>query len=65
MGMKEPNTMSETVHTAILESLMEVGRMLGYRFERDPDGTVRVVRPDGTVAVIARQHWSQEHDQPN
>jgi hypothetical protein len=26
----------------------------GYRFEVDPDGTERCLRPDGTVAVIAR-----------
>lgn len=27
----------------------------GYRIEVDPDGTERVIRPDGTVAVIARR----------
>jgi hypothetical protein len=26
----------------------------GYRFEIDNDGTERMIRPDGTVALIAR-----------
>jgi hypothetical protein len=37
-----------------LEFLKELARASGYRFERDPDGTERMIRPDGTVAVMTK-----------
>lgn len=37
-----------------LERIKELIAKVGYRVERDADGTERVIRPDGSVAVIAR-----------
>lgn len=35
--------------------LIDEAEQRGYRFEMDPDGTIRMIRPDGTVAIIARK----------
>jgi hypothetical protein len=36
---------------AILKMIAEAR---GYRFEVHPDGSERMIRPDGTVAIIAK-----------
>jgi hypothetical protein len=44
--------------TAVTElaRLKAIAEAVGYRFERSADGTEeRMIRPDGTVAVIARK----------
>lgn len=38
-----------------LDMLKALSIARGYRFEIDPDGTERMYRPDGTLAVTARQ----------
>lgn len=40
--------------SAVLERIKQLARLRGYTFEVDADGTERTIRPDGTVAVIAR-----------
>lgn len=38
-----------------LELLKRLGQERGYRFTIDADGTERMYRPDGSLAVIARR----------
>lgn len=38
-----------------LDELKAMSVALGYRFEIDADGTERMIRPDGSVALIARK----------
>jgi hypothetical protein len=42
--------------TLTLEQLKQLVMHLGYRIETSEDGSERVIRPDGTVAVIARRN---------
>jgi hypothetical protein len=37
-----------------LELVKKLAAEQGYRFEVDTDGTERMIRPDGTVALVAR-----------
>lgn len=36
-----------------LQELNQLMEALGYRFEQDTDGTVRMYRPDGSLAMTA------------
>jgi hypothetical protein len=47
--------MSDPPPTLTLEQLKQLVMHLGYRIEISEDGTERLIRPDGTVAVIARR----------
>jgi hypothetical protein len=38
-----------------LERLKALALSMGYRIDVDKDGTERLIRPDGTVAVIAKK----------
>jgi hypothetical protein len=44
-----------TEAAADLEWLKALAMLRGYRFETDRDGTERMIRPDGSVAIIARK----------
>jgi hypothetical protein len=46
--------------------LKRMAEQRGCRFEIDADGTERMIRPDGTVAVIARKRSliTVENSQP-
>ena len=39
----------------LLAKVKEAAAVFGYSFEVDPDGTERMIRPDGSVAVIAKR----------
>jgi hypothetical protein len=41
--------------TLTLDALKKIVLARGYRIEVDADGTERLIRPDGTVAVIAHR----------
>jgi hypothetical protein len=41
--------------TLTLEQLKQLVLRFGYRIETSEDGTERLIRPDGTVALIARR----------
>lgn len=50
--------MKEKAQTLTLEQIKALAIEQGFRFEVDEDGTERAIRPDGTVAVIARRRAS-------
>jgi hypothetical protein len=43
-----------------IEQLKDMATMAGFRFEVDADGTERMYRPDGTLAVTARKKTQVE-----
>lgn len=38
----------------LLPDLKALALQIDYTFKVDPDGTERMIRPDGTIALIAR-----------
>jgi hypothetical protein len=48
-------TIAKPTVTFGLDALKKIALARGYRIEVDADGTERLIRPDGTVAMIAHK----------
>ncbi len=62
--MSDETHVEQDVVVTVLAQLKAIGRWEGYRFEVDADGTERMYRPDGSLAVTARPKPSTSKGRP-